>query len=54
MGKHIAKSSSLTIYSGVVSTISLRLTTVLAKLNDMKVWAADMGNADQEATTKEK
>ena len=38
------------IYSGVFSTRSLRLTIFLAKLNNMKVGGADIGNA----TTKEK
>ena len=42
------------IYSGVVSTRSLRLSIFLAKLNNMKIWAADMGNAYLEATTREK
>ena len=42
------------IYSRVISTRSLRLSTFLAKLNKMKVWAADTGNAHLEATTKEK
>ena len=42
------------IYSGVVSTRSLRLSIFLAKLNNMKVWAADLGNAYLEATTREK
>ena len=42
------------IYSGVISTRSLRLTIFLAKLNNMKVWDADIGNAYLEASTKEK
>ena len=41
------------IYSGVVSTRSLRLSIFLAKLNNMEVWGADIGNAYLEAT-KEK
>ena len=44
----------LLIYSGVVSTRSLRLSIFLAKLNSMKVWGEDIGNAYAEATTKEK
>ena len=41
------------IYSGVVSTRSLRLSIFLAKLNNMEVWGADIGNAYLvEATTK--
>ena len=42
------------IYSGVVSTRSLRLSIFLAKLNTMEVWGADIGIAYLEATTKEK
>ena len=42
------------IYSGVVSTRSLRLSIFLAKLNNMKVWAADIGHEYLEATTKQK
>ena len=42
------------IYSGVVSTRSLRLSIFLVKLNNMKVWAADIRNAYLGATTKEK
>ena len=32
------------IYSGVVSTRSLRLSIFLAKLNNMEVWGADIGD----------
>ena len=53
-GGHQTPDQIHSIYSGVVSTRSLRLTIFLAKLNDMKVWAADIGNAYLEATTKEK
>ena len=42
------------IYSGVVSIRSLRLVIVLAKLNNLEVWGADIGNAYLEARTKEK
>ena len=40
--------------SGVVSIRSLRLVIVLAKLNNLEVWGADIGNAYLEAKTKEK
>ena len=53
-GGHLTPDPIDHIYSGVVSTRSLRLSTFLAKLNNMKVWAADKGNAYLEATTKEK
>ena len=39
------------IYSGVVS---IRLVIFLAKLNNLEVWGADIGNAYLEAKTKEK
>ena len=42
------------IYSGVVSTRSLRLVIFLAKLNNLEVWGADIGNAYLGAKTKEK
>ena len=41
------------IYSGLVSTRSLRLSIFLTKLNNMEVWGADIGNAYLEATTIE-
>ena len=41
------------IYSEVVSTRSLSLSIFLAKLNNMEVWRAEIGNAYLEATTKE-
>ena len=53
-GGHLTPDLIDSIYSGVVSTISLRLSIFLAKLNNMKVWGADIGNAYLEATTKEK
>ncbi len=42
------------VYSGVVSLRGLRLMLFLAELNDMEVWATDIGNAYLEATTYEK
>ena len=53
-GGHLTSDPIDSIYSGIVSSRSLILTIFLAKLNDMKVWAADIGNAYLEATTKEK
>ena len=53
-GGHLIPDPIERIYFGIVSTRSLRLTIFLAKLNYMKVWAADIGNAYLEATTKEK
>ena len=48
-GGHLTPDPIDSIYSGVVSTRSLRLS-----LNKMEVWGADIGNAYLEATTKEK
>ena len=53
-GGHLTLDPIDSIYSGVVSTRSLRLSIFLAKLNNMKVSAADIGNAYLEATTREK
>ena len=53
-GGHLTPDPIHSIYSGVVSTRSLRLTIFLAKLDNMKAWATDIGNAYLEATTKEK
>ena len=51
---HLTPDPVGSIYSGVVSTRSLRLSVFLAKLNNMEVWGADIENAYLEATTKEK
>ena len=51
---HVAPDPVDSIYSVVVSTRSLRLLIFLAKLNNMEVWGADIGNAYLEVTTKEK
>ena len=53
-GGHLTSDPIHSIYSGVVSTRSLRLTIFLAKLNNMEAWTADIGNAYLEATTTEK
>ena len=51
-GGHLSPDPIDNISSGVVSTRSLRLTISQSKLNNMKVWRADIGNAYLEATTK--
>ena len=53
-GGHLTPDPIDSIYSGVVPTRSLRLSIFLAKLNNMKVWAADIGDSCLEATTGEK
>ena len=51
-GGHLTPDPIDSIYSGVVSTRLLRLSIFLAKLSNMKVWGADIGNAYLQATTK--
>ncbi len=41
------------VYSGVVSLRGLRLVIFLAELNDLEIWATDIGNAYLEALTTE-
>ena len=53
-GVHLNPDPIESIYSGVVSTRSLRLVIILAKLNNLEVWGADIGNVSLEAKTKEK
>ena len=53
-GGHLTPDPVESIYSGVVSIRSLRLVIFLAKLNNLEVWGADIGNAYLEAKTKEK
>ena len=53
-GGHLTPDPIDSIYSGVVSTRSLRLSISLAKLNNRKVCGAGIGSAYLEATTKEK
>ena len=53
-GGHLAPDPIDSIYSGVVSTRSLRLSLFLTKLNHMKVGGADIGNTCPEPPTKEK
>ena len=42
------------VYSGVVSLRGLRMVTFLAELNNLELWATDIGNAYLEAYTLEK
>ena len=42
------------VYSGVVSLRGIRLVTFLAELNQLSLWATDVGNAYLEAHTQEK
>ena len=53
-GGHLTPDPVETIYSGIVSIRSVRFVIFLAKLNNLEVWGADIGNAYLEAKTKEK
>ena len=53
-GGHLTPDPIESIYSGVVSIRTLRLVIFLAKLSNLEVWGADIGNAYLEAKTKEK
>ena len=46
-GGHLTPDPIESIYSGVVSIRSLRLVIFLAKLNNLEVWGADIGNAEK-------
>ena len=52
-GSYLTPDPIDSLYAGVVSTRSLRLSIFLSKLSNMKVWAAHKGNAYLEATSKE-
>ena len=53
-GGHLTPDPIESIDSGVVSIRSLGLVIFLAKLNNLEVWGADIGNEYLEAKTKEK
>ncbi|KAL7579256.1 hypothetical protein ACA910_011415 [Epithemia clementina (nom. ined.)] len=52
-GGHLTPEPVESIYSGVVTTRSLRLVIFLAKLDELELWGADKGNAYLEAFTDE-
>jgi len=53
-GGHLMDIPVDSLYSGVVSLRGLRIVTFLAELNDLDLWATDVGNAYLEALTEEK
>jgi len=53
-GGHLTDTPLESVYSSVVSLRGLRLAIFLGELNQMEVWATDIGNAYLEAWTKEK
>jgi Reverse transcriptase (RNA-dependent DNA polymerase) len=53
-GGHLTEPNTESLYLGVVSLRGIRLIVFLAKLNQLELWGADVGNAYLEALTKEK
>ena len=51
---HLTDAPLSSVYSGVVSLNALRIAMFLAELNELEIWATDIGNAYLEAKTKEK
>ena len=51
---HLTEVPLDSVYSGVVSIRGFRLTLFLAELNQLELWATDIGNAYLEAYTAEK
>ena len=51
---HLTPDHVESIYAGVVSLRKLRLVIFLGKLNHLKLWGTDIGNAYLEAVTEEK
>ena len=51
---HLTDAPLSSVYSGVVSLKALRIAMFLAELNELEIWATDIGNAYLEAKTKEK
>jgi len=53
-GGHLTETPINSVYSSVVSLCGIRLLTFVAELNDLEVWATDIGNAYLESYTQEK
>ena len=51
---HLTDAPLESVYSGVVSIRGLRIVAFLAELNNLEMWATDVGNAYLEACTNEK
>ncbi len=51
---HLTEVPLESVYSGIVSLRGLCLVVFLAELNDLEIWATDIGNAYLEAETQEK
>ena len=53
-GGHLTDTPIDSVYSSVVSLRGVRMIVFIAELNNLKVWATDIGNAYLESWTKEK
>jgi Reverse transcriptase (RNA-dependent DNA polymerase) len=53
-GGHKTDTPIGSIYSGVVSLEGIRIVTLIAEMNNMELWATDVGNAYLESYTEEK
>jgi hypothetical protein len=53
-GGHLTETPIDSVYSSVVSLRGIRMLTFIAELNDMELWATDIGNAYLESYTREK
>jgi Reverse transcriptase (RNA-dependent DNA polymerase) len=53
-GGHLTDIPLESVYSGVVSLRSVRLIAFILELNELKLWATDIGNVYLEAYTSEK
>jgi hypothetical protein len=53
-GGHMTDAPLESVYSGMVSLLSLRMVIFLSELNGLQLWGADTGNAYLKAKTKEK
>ena len=52
-GGHLTDPNTESVYSGVVSLRGIRFIVIIAKLNGLQLWVADVENAYLEAKTKE-
>ena len=53
-GGHLTNTPIDSVYSSVVSLRGIRIIVFLAELNELELWATDIGNAYLESLTKEK
>ena len=53
-GGHLTDTPIDSVYSSVVSLRGIRILTFLSELNDLEIWATDIGNAYLESFTQEK